>query len=90
VFQLPLSASKGPLREHLVGWYEAEQYDGSVWLDLSGSDNHVTAGMTKGYIDKAVGCLNGRDVLHGGPDAGMRFPQVLDMFSRYTLFHVAR
>lgn len=82
-----------PVTSGLVGYYQADNWNGSSWLDSSGNENH--ASITRGTITKAssdytsLGAAATFTSLSGSTSAGIQFPsQILP--STFTLFHVTR
>jgi hypothetical protein len=82
-----------PVTSGLVGWYDATKWDGSSWLDSSGSGNHATT--IRGAISQtttdytSLGAQSTFTSLSGNTSAGIQFPNTI-LPATFTLFHVTR
>ena len=78
--------------------YTADSYDPvyNKWYDLSGNKRHATDVQNPANINKGTTYSNQNGVnksfstLWANANAGIRFPDSLDLNGSYTLFHVAR
>jgi len=78
--------------------YTAQSYDPvtTTWYDLSGNKRHTSSVQNAAGINKGTTYSNQNGVnksfptLWANANAGIRFPDSLDLNGSYTLFHVAR
>lgn len=68
----------------LIGRYTSDSWNGSVWQDTSGANNHATAVTNPGSIIKSG------QFVSGGVTCKITFPTTLLASSNYTLFHVSK
>jgi hypothetical protein len=92
-FRIPLSLLKQspapPITSGLVGYYTADSWTGTRWMDFSGAGNHVTEVGGSGSI--AVARPAGAVAYVQGPStAWIKFPTGILPSAQYTLFFVAR
>ena len=82
---------------NLLGWYQADNWNGSNWIDSSGNGRTLTETWQPSNIVKStsysaeMGATKLFTTLHANANGGIRFPSDFDLTpNSYTLFYVAR